>query len=122
MTEEYVLIDGLQNLIDSTIHFELADVPDYTCKPPPDITLNDSIPVVYDNGRWRWSQCSQYVNKSQSNVTQTCQHGYQYDPYSGYESTIVTDVSMLITLIHMICYIYDAQNRDIIWNIQYWYI
>ena len=70
-----------------------GDVPrPYHCAVPEDTSINQSIPLVNVNGKWQYAECEMYANLSISNETVPCQHGYWYDPASGYTATLVSDV------------------------------
>ena len=70
-----------------------GDTPKYRCALPPNATLNETIPSrVTEEGKLEYEKCSMYVNLSVDNTTVPCQYGYWYDPASGYESTLTTEV------------------------------
>ena len=64
------------------------------CMVPSGQTVSESIPLEQpkDSKKWRYSQCSRYVNLSVSNETTPCDRGWYYD-HSEFHSTIISDVS-----------------------------
>jgi len=68
--------------------------PTHRCEVPSGQTLNETIPLELKDNKWRYSQCSRYVNLSVSNDTTPCDEGWYYDR-SEFQSTIVSDVSNL---------------------------
>ena len=71
---------------------KLADFPAHHCAIPPGSTFNETIPMGMQYGVPAPEQCVMYSNLSVDNSTTECTHGYYYDPASGYDSTIVTEV------------------------------
>lgn len=71
----------------------LAATPDHHCKLRDGYLLNQSIPVVEKDGNeLLYSQCEEYVNPaSESNETEDCQNGWEYDD-TFYGETIITEV------------------------------
>jgi len=59
---------------------------------PDNVTVNESIPFETFNGKERPVQCEMYVEPGVSNETKPCDNGWFYDPASGYDSTIVSEV------------------------------
>ena len=77
----------------SVIFCLVGDTPNYRCALPPNATLNESIPQkVTEDGSVEYEKCSMYANPGVDNSTVPCQYGYWYDPASGYESTLTTEV------------------------------
>ena len=72
----------------------IVDTPAHHCKIPPNATKNETIPKVLEDGKWVDARCHMFVNLSESNATMKCPNGWEFDPNSGYISTIVTDVSI----------------------------
>ena len=72
--------------------FFAADYPAHHCTIPDGALLNDSVPFETHDGIVVPSSCEMYENRSISNKTIPCQNGWTYDPNSGYEETIVTEV------------------------------
>jgi len=68
--------------------------PDHHCVVPSGQTLNATIPLELKDKKWRYSQCSRYVNLSVSNETTSCDDGWYYDD-SVFKSTILSDVSSI---------------------------
>lgn len=74
-----------------------GDTPNYRCALPPNGTLNETIPWrITEEGNLEYDKCSMYLNLSVDNTTVPCQYGYWYDPESGYESTLTTEVFTLL--------------------------
>ena len=70
--------------------------PDHHCMVPTGQTREETIPLELKEKKWRFSQCSRYVNLSVSNETTSCDQGWYYDK-SEFRSTIVSDVSILVS-------------------------
>ena len=66
--------------------------PTHHCVVPSGQSLNETIPLELKDNKWRYSQCSRYVNLSVGNDTTPCDEGWYYDR-SEFKSTIVSDVS-----------------------------
>jgi len=67
--------------------------PEHHCMVPSGQKLNATIPREWKDKKWRYSQCSRYVNSTVSNETTSCDDGWYYDR-SEFTSTIVSDVCM----------------------------
>ena len=77
-----------------------GDTVDYRCALAPNSTLNESIPQhciddddVTDARTCEYDKCRMYTEAGNYNDTTDCQHGYWFEPESGYESTQMTEVS-----------------------------
>ena len=76
-----------------------GDTVDYRCALAPNSTLNEWIlqhcnndDDVTDARTCEYDKCRMYSEAGNYNDTTECQHGYWFDPESGYESTQVTEV------------------------------
>ena len=74
----------------------VADQPIHHCALPIGTLANESLPTEMQWGVEMYTQCNMYRNHSISNETMACPNGWYYDPASGYDSTIVTQVAYLI--------------------------
>ena len=72
------------------------DTPSHHCKMPANSTKNTTIPLMEKNGKWVDDQCHMFVNHQLTNKTAPCSDGWEFDPNSGYISTVVTDVSKIL--------------------------
>ena len=74
--------------------------PDHHCKIPEGHSVNESIPMEYQEETevWKRSMCMENKNFTMAtNMTQKCSNGHWYDPEPG--NTIVSDVSSLILVL-----------------------
>ena len=75
--------------------------PQHHCKLSDSESLNDSIPLLAKGKKFRYSQCTRYINSSLGNSTMPCSSGWEYDS-SEFESTIVTEARFLRPLKNLV--------------------
>lgn len=59
--------------------------PSFHCSASPGLSLNESVPYLQEDG---YSTCTQYVNRSVSNATESCHNGWTYLWDSDYTSIV----------------------------------